>query len=95
MPPALVTFAEAAETIRVLISLAPGSNATNTRLLLRVHGEALKSITSFQSDEFGFRGLIKSIEIYTLRSAIAWVDHPNPGHHHTLDVGHNTTTTEQ
>ena len=87
MAPAFVTFAEAVETIGILPGLAPRPNATNLRLIQRVLGDALESITAFQSNEFGYQGMVESIEIYALCTAIAWVDYVNPGHHWALDEG--------
>ena len=95
MTPALVTYAEAVETIGILPSLAPRPNATNLRLLQRVLGDALEGITSFQSEEFGFRGMVESAPIYALRTNIPWVECPDPGHHRALDGGNNFTTTQQ
>ena len=66
MVPAIVTYAEAVETIGILLSLAPRLNATNLRLLQRVIGDALEGITSYQSEEFGFRGMVESVPIYAL-----------------------------
>jgi hypothetical protein len=95
MAPAIVTYAEAVETIIILPSLAPRPNATNLRLLQRVIGDALESITSYQSEEFGFCGMVKSVPIYALRTNIPWVECADPGHHRALDAGQNLTTTEQ
>ena len=95
MARAIVTYAEAVETIGILSSLEPRPNATNLRLLQRVLADALKGITSFQSEEFGFRGMVESAPIYALRTNIPWVECPDPGHHRALDGGNNFTTTQQ
>ena len=94
MAPAFVTFAEAVETIGIIPILAPHPNATNLRLIERVIRDALESIASYQSEEFGFRGMVESISIYALRTNIPWVECADPGHHRALDAGQNLTTTE-
>jgi len=95
MAPAIISYAEAVETIGILPSLAPRPNATNLRLLQRVLGDSLEGIVSFQSDEFGFRGMVESVPIYALRTNVPWVEFPDPGHHRELDEGSNRTTTAQ
>ena len=95
MVPAIVTYTEAVETIGILPSLAPRPNATNLRLLPRVLGDSLEGITLYQSEEFGFRGMVESAPIYAFRTNIPWVECANPGHHRALVAGKNLTTTQQ
>ena len=83
MAPPLVTYEVAKAKIGTLPTLAPRPNSTNIRDLRRAIDDALSGIPSNQSAEHGYAGLAAQPAIYALRTATAWQDAIDPGHHRT------------
>lgn len=81
MPPPLVTFKEAKDTIEVLPLLSPCPSASNINELKRTLIKHLESILSEQLSKFGHAGLAENIDKYALKTNTPWQWWPNPGAH--------------
>ena len=59
--------------------MAPRLTATNINAFKDTLVDVLLTIPLAQDEDHGYRGLVKSVEIYTLITAIPWRDWPDPG----------------
>ena len=80
----LVTFEEAAAQIGVLPSLEPRPNTKNLRALIKALTEAVQGIPSYQSEKYGYMGMVVTPEEYVLTGEQPWQDFPDPGYHREL-----------
>ena len=79
MVPPPVDFMEISARLQSLPTLAPRPTATNINAFEEQLVDILSTIPSAQSEDHGFRGLVESVEMYAITSAIPWRDWPNPG----------------
>ena len=80
----LVTFEDAAARIGVLPSLEPRPNTKNLRALIKALTEAVQGIPSYQSEKYGYMGMVVTPEEYVLTGEQPWQDFPDPGYHREL-----------
>lgn len=81
-PPAYnINFDIATAAIGTLPSLHPHPLHTNICSLECMLFDCLETLQSMQSEEWGFCRLVEQPVVYTLKSATAWINLPNPGQH--------------
>ena len=74
MVPPPVDFMEISARLQSLPTLAPRPTATNINAFEEQLVDILSTIPSAQSEDHGFRGLVESVEMYAITSAIPWRD---------------------
>ena len=82
----LVTFEDAAARIGILPSLEPRPNTKNLRALIKALTESVQGIPSYQSEKYGYMGMVVTPEEYVLTGEQQWIDFADPGYHRVLGV---------
>ena len=80
----LVTFEDAVARIGTLPTLEPSPNAKNIRALSKALTDALHVIPLYQSQRFGYMGMVTVPEEYSLLGEQLWADFPDPSYHQQL-----------
>jgi hypothetical protein len=65
--------------MQVIPTMEPRPNSTNINAFEDAMVDILSTIPSAQNEDWGFQGLIQSVEIYALSTNVAWRNWPNPG----------------
>ena len=87
IPPSFdIDFKMATSTIGPLPTLHPWPSHANIRALERVLFKRLETLQSSQLEEWGFHGLAEQPAEYALKSALPWVNAPNPGPHRPIGL---------
>ncbi len=79
MVPLPVDFMDISARLQSLPTMAPRPTATSINAFEDALVDVLSTILLAQDEDHGYRGLVESVEIYALTTAIPWRDWPDPG----------------